>query len=278
MAIPKRPTTPTSSTGLHWQTTDDGSRTLWDERLDETYHSGCGALTESLVVYLLNSGVHERLRTGQGSAVLEYGLGTATAFLLTAADAMIYQTSLCSRALEISLLPADILGGLNLNDSSLNPLYRQDFGELLDVAQRLLSDLVEWRTKLPGIVERGVYRCSFRENIELEIVVGDAVEYMPEKPGIFDAIYFDPFGPTSCPELWSLEVFRKAFDGLREGGTLTSYCVKSAVRRELGSVGFEVLRVRGPIGGKREVLIATKPSATGQMANPFESPGIMFRG
>ncbi len=58
MAVPKRPTTPTSSAGLHWQITDDGSRTLWDERLDETYHSGCGAVAESLVVYLLNSGVH----------------------------------------------------------------------------------------------------------------------------------------------------------------------------------------------------------------------------
>ena len=267
MAIPKRPTTPTSSAGLHWQTTDDGSRTLWDERLDETYHSGCGAMTESLVVYLLNSGVHERLRTGQGSAVLEYGFGTATAFLLTAADAMIYQTSLRYRALEISLLPAEILGGLNLNDSSLNPFYRQDFGELLDVAQRLLNELVEWRTKLPGTVEPGAYMRSFRENIALEIVVGDAVEYIPDKPEIFDAIYFDPFSPASCPELWSLEVFRKAFDGLREGGTLTSYCVKSAVRRDLGSVGFEVRRVRGPTGGKREVLIATKPSATGQDGN-----------
>ncbi len=258
MATPKRPTTPSSSTGLHWQTTDDGSRTLWDEVLDETYHSGCGAVAESLVVYLLNSGLHERLRTRQGSAVLEYGFGTATAFLLTAADAMIHRTALHYRALEISLLPAEILSELKLNASSLNPLYGQDLGDLLDVAEQLLKELVVWRTKMPRIVEGGVYNCLFGENIALQVVVGNAVDYVPAQPGVFDAIYFDPFSPASCPALWSLDVFRSAFHCLREGGTLTSYCVKSSVRRDLACVGFEVRRVPGPIGGKREVLLAKK--------------------
>jgi len=259
--IPKRPTTPTSSAGLHWQITDDGSRTLWDEKLDETYHSGCGAVAESLVVYLLNSGIHERLAAGQRSAVLEYGFGTATAFLLTAADALIHRTALRYRALEISLLPAEILGELKLNGSSLSSLYHHDFGELLDVAQGLLSELVEWRSKLSRILQPEAYTCSFRENIELEIVVGNAVDY--DKSEFFDAIYFDPFSPASCQELWSPEVFRHAFDSLREGGTLTSYCVKSSVRRDLGSVGFEVCRMPGPVGGKREVLVAKKPTRGG---------------
>ena len=261
MAIPKRSTTPAFTTGLHWQITDDGSRTLWDERLDETYHSGCGAVAESLVVYLLNSGVHERVRAGQGSAVLEYGFGTATAFLLSAADAKIHRTALHYQALEISLLRAEILGGLNLNSSSLNPHYRQEFGELLDVAQQLLNELVAWRTGLPETVDRGAYTCSFGENIELEVVVGNAVEYVSDKPEFFDAVYFDPFSPGSCPELWSPDVYRCAFDCLRAGGTLTSYCVKSSVRRDLADVGFEVRRVPGPAGGKREVLLAKKPSS-----------------
>lgn len=258
MAKPKRPTTPTSSTGLHWQTTDDGSRTLWDEGLDEAYHSGCGAVAESLVVYLLNSGIHDRLRAGQGSAVLEYGFGTATAFLLTAADALLHGAALRYQALEISLLPAEILGELNLNRSSLNAHHHHEFEKLLDAAQRLLGELVEWRAQLLTPVATGTYGLSFGENIELEIVVGNAVDFVPDKPGNFDAVYFDPFSPASCPELWSLEVFRNAFHGLRAGGTLTSYCVKGAVRRDLASVGFEVRRMPGPIGGKREVLQAIK--------------------
>lgn len=259
MAIPKRSTTPTSSPGLHWQVTDDGSRTLWDENLDETYHSGCGAVAESLVVYLLNSGVHEQLAAGQGSAVLEYGFGTATAFLLTAADAVIHRSALQYRALEISLLPAEILNELDLNSSSLAAIYQPDFREMLGIAQELLSDLVEWRRGLSKVLERGLYRVTFRECIELEIVVGNAINY--DNPELFDSIYFDPFSPASCPELWRVGVFRRAFERLRVGGTLTSYCVKSSVRRDLASVGFEVHQMPGPPGGKREVLLAKKPES-----------------
>lgn len=256
MAIPKRPTTQTSAAGLHWQLTDDGSRTLWDEHLNETYHSGCGAVAESLVVYLLNSGMHKRLSAGQGSAILEYGFGTATAFLLTAADALIHGAALRYRALEISLLPAEILGELQLNGSSLHPVYRQEFGELLDVAQSLLAEFVHWRSKLAVTPARGMYNCALRANIDLEIVIDDAVHY--DRSGLFDAIYFDPFSPASCPELWSVAVFRHALSCLHEGGTLTSYCVKSSVRHDLSSVGFGVSRLPGPLGGKREVLLATK--------------------
>jgi tRNA U34 5-methylaminomethyl-2-thiouridine-forming methyltransferase MnmC len=256
MTTPKRPTSPTTTAGLHWQITDDGSRTLWDERLDETYHSGCGAVAESLVVYLLNSGIHKRLSAGQGSAVLEYGLGTTTAFLLTAADALIHGASLQYRALEIALAPAEILGGLQLNCSAIHPLYHHEFGELLGVAQGLLVELVEWRSKLAAAPARGMYNCELRSNIHLEVVIGDAVHY--DKSDIFDAIYFDPFSPASCPGLWTIDVFRLAFSCLREGGTLTSYCVKSSVRHDLSSVGFDVKRLPGPVGGKREVLVATK--------------------
>jgi tRNA U34 5-methylaminomethyl-2-thiouridine-forming methyltransferase MnmC len=259
MAIPRRPTTQTSTAGLHWQLTDDGSRTLWDEHLDETYHSGCGAVAESLVVYLSNSGVHKRLSAGQGSAVLEYGFGTATAFLLTAADALIHGVALRYRALEISLLPAEILAELQLKGSTLHPVYRQEFGEVLDVAQSLLAEFVQWRSKLAVTPARGIYNCALRANIDFEIVIGDAVHY--DRSDLFNAIYFDPFSPASCPELWSVPVFRYALSCLHEGGTLTSYCVKSSVRHDLSSVGFGVSRLPGPIGGKREVLLATKVRA-----------------
>lgn len=259
MAIPKRPTTPTSYAGLHWQLTDDGSRTLWDEKLDETYHSGCGAVAESLVVYLLNSGIHERLSTGQGSSILEYGFGTATAFLLTAADALIHGAALRYRALEISLLPAEIVGELKLKSSSLPPIYHQEFDQLLDVAQGLLDELVAWRTTLPAVPTPGIYTCTFHANVELEIFIGDAVLYSEKDR--FDAIYFDPFSPTNCPALWSAQVFRHAYNCLFDQGTFSSYCVKGSVRRELCEVGFDVYRLPGPIGGKREVLLAKKRTA-----------------
>ncbi len=258
MSKPIRAVSPTCSTGLHWQVTDDGSRTLWDESLNETYHSGSGAVVESLVVYLKNSGVYDRLRQGAATAVLEYGLGTGTAFLLTAATAIAHGAPLRYRALELSLLPAAIFAELRIATSLLDSYLVTEFDGVLEVAQRLVCGLAAWRAALPTELAPGVYGYSVAEHIELEVIVGDAAEYC-SCGDRFDAVYFDPFSPSTCPTLWTPHVFQAGFDALRAGGTLTSYCVKSAVRQELLQVGFQVERLKGPIGGKREVLRAIRP-------------------
>ncbi len=54
-------------------------------------------------------------------------------------------------------------------------------------------------------------------------------------------------------------MLQTAFALLKEGGSLTSYCVKSEVRRHLAQIGFEVERLPGPVAGKREVLKASRP-------------------
>ena len=73
----------------------------------------------------------------------------------------------------------------------------------------------------------------------------------------YDLVYFDAFSPATQPELWSEEIFDKLFKHLNEGGILTTYCAKGAVRRSLQNVGFKTERLPGP-PGKREMLRATK--------------------
>ncbi len=261
MVKPTRTTYPTGSKGLHWQLTDDGSRTLWHEFLDETYHSGSGAVVESWEVYLKNSGVFDRLSQGKATAVLEYGFGTGTAFLLTAATAILHRTQLRYRALELSLLPAAILADLKLNADSLEARLGSGCIGVLDIAQRLVAELADWRSTLPSDITPGIYSFEAEAQVELELVVGDAAGYRSNGDA-FDAVYFDPFSPETCPTLWTRVVFESVFEALRGGGTCTSYCVKSAVRHELANVGFQVDRLKGPRGGKREVLRATKPNVT----------------
>jgi len=111
---PKRPRRPSGISGLDWLTTDDGSLTLWDQHLQETYHSGCGAVAESLVVYLVNSGVFHRLADGQSTRVFEVGLGTGTNFLLTAALAGHFRTPLEYWAVEKKPLAPAIYQSLDL--------------------------------------------------------------------------------------------------------------------------------------------------------------------
>ncbi|MBK8498526.1 MAG: hypothetical protein IPL52_06830 [Flavobacteriales bacterium] len=76
--------------------------------------------------------------------------------------------------------------------------------------------------------------------------------------GGYDVIYYDAFGPSSQPEMWTTEVFQRMHDALRHGGVLVTYCAKGDVRRAMESVGLRVERLQGP-PGKREMLRATKP-------------------
>jgi tRNA U34 5-methylaminomethyl-2-thiouridine-forming methyltransferase MnmC len=261
MAIPQRLKSPTGSPGLQWVVTDDGSRTLWHEQLDETYHSGCGAIAESMIVYLQNSRILERLESSQKSSVMEYGFGTGTAFLLTAAVAELHGTPLRYRSLERDLLPPAIFEGLALEHTQPVAEYRLRFQPVLQKAKEIQAALVAFRRSIADQVSPGQTICNLTNHVQLELWIGDACDYHCPiyDADQFDAVYFDAFSPESCPELWTRAVFAEAFKSLRPMGTFTSYCVKSMIRRELADVGFEVQKKEGPIGGKREVLLAIKP-------------------
>lgn len=112
---PIRPCYSTNIPGLDWLTTDDGSLTLWDSQLQETYHSGCGAVAESLVVYLVHSGVYRRLIRSLPTSVFEMGLGTGTNLLLTGALAEHLGTPLEYWAIENRLLPSSVFDSLQLS-------------------------------------------------------------------------------------------------------------------------------------------------------------------
>ncbi len=226
MPAPERIKIATADARLQWLVTDDGSRTLWDSQLDETYHSGCGAVAESLVVYLVNSGVLTRLQQALPTRVLEYGFGTGTAFLLTAAAAELYDTPLTYRGLELELLPVEIfasleLAGVGLDREPLNAgssaeLLSQLLATLLVKAQRLISEFTTWRSSLPAHPPQGIYVWSPSRNVRLELVIGDAVDYDRGDSESFNAVYFDPFSPASAPQLWSERVFRTAYESLHD--------------------------------------------------------------
>lgn len=275
MPPPLRPRLPTSEARYDWIVTDDGSRTLEDNELGETYHSGCGALAESWCVYLINSGVAERLIARESTRVLEYGYGTGTAFFLTAAFAKAAGCPLSYTSIENNLLPSGLLADLPLEANFLGaaetlPLditRRDDREVFLRRLAEQLESLKQHTGELLSELESGADRMhapgqarifEVADQIELTLVLDDAQQFTAEEQSRFHAIYFDPFSPDTNPELWTPEVFGHCHDLLLEGGTLTSYCVKGSVRRDLAQAGFAVHKLPGPPGGKREVLLATK--------------------
>lgn len=274
MPVPIRVKQPTELPGLHWLVTDDGSLTLWDQELDETYHSGCGAVAESLVVYLSNSGVLDRLSNHRSTRVFELGLGTATAFLLTAALAEHFETALEFWAIELRPLPSWVLSQVHiedhlakaLDDNALNTptgeqLLLEHFSQLSRLTERLAS---VWPKQFNNFDR--VHEIDLSQFVNLRLIVGDASK-LNQHPdyakmcGVFDAIYYDAFSPESSPALWTPETIQPICELLAPGGTLTSYCVKSVIRKTLQQSRMVVNRLPGPVGGKREVLAATRCAA-----------------
>ncbi|TWU17690.1 tRNA 5-methylaminomethyl-2-thiouridine biosynthesis bifunctional protein MnmC [Novipirellula galeiformis] len=246
---------------LEIEVTDDGSRTLKSRVTGDSYHSASGALCETRHVYLLNSGIQERLSSGQSTRVLEIGLGTGMGMFVTVDCAIAHKTQLHYVAVEYEWISAPVVASLAPETWVSNP--------------SIVANYLKWRAavKLPSAVEAhgeaslisrpphdaetSVHHWQAGDEQEVAVHLADVLawDYAGDR---FDAIYFDPFAPETNTELWQTATFEKMYKLLPPGGRLVTYCVKREVRDRLSAVGFKVRKTRGPAGGKREVLVAEK--------------------
>ncbi len=217
----------------------DGSLTIYNNHYQQTYHSRYGAVTESRLVFLENSGIKKRLIKRQPCHVLEIGFGLGLNFLITAQLASKYSAPLHYTAFENRLIDASIFASLG-------------YGEFLDCCE-LQNQLFHRLQDL----ENGVFSdVQIAKTVSLALKIKNALSIQIE-PDSQHAIYLDPFSPDKNPELWSSDFLEKLFNALALHGRLCTYSVKGQIRRSLQSVGFTVWKVKGPLG-KREVLIASK--------------------
>jgi tRNA U34 5-methylaminomethyl-2-thiouridine-forming methyltransferase MnmC len=225
--------------------TADGSKTLHSERYAQTFHSDKGAVTESKHVFLESSEVAPNLRIGKRQRVLEVGFGTGLNFFLTADVALKHQASLTYIALEKTVLATKVIQQLGYE----NYLENKD----------VLESYLIFRASLLDEVVDGQYIFEYK-TVRLELLIGEATT---QTFGVntFDAVYQDAFSPDANAELWSEDFFKQLYDVLKLNGKLTTYSVKGDVRRTLQKVGFGVEKRPGPVGGKREMLLAVKGSS-----------------
>lgn len=99
--------------------------------------------------------------------------------------------------------------------------------------------------------------CVIHENFIIKKLDVDLPGLMTETK--FHLIYFDAFAPAAQPELWTIDVFQQLFSLMETGGTLVTYCSKSAVRKAMQESGFLVEKIPGP-AGKREMIRAMNPA------------------
>jgi len=211
--------------------TGDGSHTIYNNELDEHYHSKHGAIAESMHVF-----IREGLNTinKKTISILEIGLGTGLNVYLTIKVLKSTRVKVKYTSIEKFPLSVDLVEKLNYPD-----FFPEDNADIL-----MKIHTCPWNQPV-----------SFYENFILTKRLGDIQNIQIEDR--FDLVYYDAFGPEKQPELWTYDIFRKIYLALNSGGILTTYAVKGDVRRAMVSAGFSVEKLAGP-PGKREMLRATR--------------------
>lgn len=261
MPHPNRPLIPTADSRYQILVTDDGSYSLMDTVLEESYHSGSGAAAESYVVYLQNSRIAARLRqaTVSSTRVFEYGFGTGMNFIITASVAASERKPLLFTSWEYRLLPRAVLEQLQIPTAII---AAETLGLLHNCsahAHAITDAFLHFRERIGDTPAIGLHRFAYTDEIILELNIGDATAISSSTlQETYHSVYFDAFSPKTNPDLWTEPVLRTAFELLENNGTLVTYCVNSVVRKLVAQCGFKVTKEPGPIGGKREVLVAIK--------------------
>lgn len=212
--------------------TADGSHSLLNEAMNETYHSRHGAVSESLHVFIERgfNFLIDKNHTGSIS-ILEVGFGTGLNTLLTINEVKQRTLTVEYTSLETFPIPEGIWKTLNYPDE--NNLFRT----LHTAAWQ------QWIEIIPG----------FRL-LKLE----KSLQMAELKSAAYDLIYFDAFAPNKQPELWELPMLTKVAASIKPGGVFVTYCAKGQLKRDLKSLGLVVESLPGP-PGKREMVRALKP-------------------
>lgn len=210
--------------------TADGSHTLFNATLNQTYHSIDGALQESLRVFI-ELGLYEIAKQKKAINLLEMGFGTGLNALLTLEEAE--KLNLYVHYTGIEAYPISVEEAKQLN-----------YDAVLQTQYLLSLHKADW--------EREISLTPFfrllKKQTTLQHFVGERQ---------YDLVYFDAFAPKIQPELWTVEVFEKLALIMPSGGILTTYSSKGQVRRNLLAAGFWVEKHPGP-GKKQEVVRAIK--------------------
>jgi tRNA U34 5-methylaminomethyl-2-thiouridine-forming methyltransferase MnmC len=211
--------------------TEDGSHTLYADKLDEPYHSTNGALQESMHVFI-EQGLYAKAKPGL--RILELGFGTGLNAILTMRYANQANLEIHYHAVEKYPLEKAEYSQLN---------FEQVIEGVPEGCLNLMHD-AEWETTV---------RLSDRFTLYKE----EADFRSMNPPGHYDLVYFDAFSPDKQPELWSADVFSTIQKSTRRGAVLVTYSSKGLVRRTLISCGFTVEKIPGP-PGKIEMIRATR--------------------
>lgn len=217
-------------------TTNDGSKTLLINGLEETYHSKHGALQEAIHVFI-NNGL--KLINSYEINILELGFGTGLNVLVTFDEYLKNDKNHLINYFGVEKYPIFLEEASEL---SYSELFSNDF--IKDLALKIHE--LDWETSN-----------ELTQDFYLTKLKKDFFDLKNTELPPIDLVYFDCFGARVQPDLWEMELLEIVAAKMKSGGLLTTYSSKGSVRRNLIELGFEVEKKQGP-PGKREMMIAWK--------------------
>ncbi|WP_159245558.1 bifunctional tRNA (5-methylaminomethyl-2-thiouridine)(34)-methyltransferase MnmD/FAD-dependent 5-carboxymethylaminomethyl-2-thiouridine(34) oxidoreductase MnmC [Pseudomonas koreensis] len=220
----------------------------WDDHgrprsrvFDDVYFSDQSGLEETRYVFLEQNRLAERFAAlpANGRLVIgETGFGTGLNFLC--AWQLFEQHAVAGARLHFvsvekyPLAPADLHRALAL------------WPELKPLADQLLKHYVAIHPGFQRITLAG-------GRVTLTLLIGDALEQLPQLDAQIDAWFLDGFAPAKNPDMWTAELFVELARLAAPGSTISTFTSTGWVRRLLNAAGFKMKRTPG-IGHKWEIL------------------------
>ncbi|MGR0139544.1 MULTISPECIES: bifunctional tRNA (5-methylaminomethyl-2-thiouridine)(34)-methyltransferase MnmD/FAD-dependent 5-carboxymethylaminomethyl-2-thiouridine(34) oxidoreductase MnmC [Pseudomonas] len=208
---------------------------------DDVYFSDQSGLEETRYVFLEQNRLRERfaaLKPGERLVIGETGFGTGLNFLCTW---QLFEQHACADArmhfISVEKYPlthADLQRALAL------------WPQLQPFAARLLA---QYHAIHPGfqrlLLDSG--------RVTLTLLIGDAMEQLPQLDAQVDAWFLDGFAPAKNPDMWTAELFAELARLAAPGSTISTFTSTGWVRRLINAAGFKMKRTPG-IGHKWEIL------------------------
>ncbi len=220
----------------------------WDDQgrphsrqYDDVYFSKEQGLEETRHVFIEQNNLRQRfsaLQENQCLVIGETGFGTGMNFLC---------------AWQLFAECAAPGARLHFVTVEKYPLSRADLAkalalwpELAPFGNTLLAEYVA--------VHEGFQQFVFEQGrITLTLMVGDALEQLPQLDARVDAWFLDGFAPAKNPEMWTPELFAQLARLSAEQATLGTFTSTGWVRRGLMAAGFKLKKIPG-IGKKWEIV------------------------
>jgi len=220
----------------------------WDDQgrphsrvFDDVYFSDKSGLEETRYVFLEQNRLQERFAALPvvGRLVIgETGFGTGLNFL-------------CAW----QLFEQHAVAGARLHFVSVEkyPLSHTDlqralalWPELQPFAEQLLAQYIA--------IHQGFQRLVLDNGrVTLTLLIGDALEQLPQLDAQIDAWLLDGFAPAKNPDMWTAELFAELARLAAPGATISTFTSTGWVRRLINAAGFKMKRTPG-IGHKWEIL------------------------